>query len=91
MFHGSMDDVIPADACLCVFACMYAWMHTWMHASVCGYLTVKVSRETDDDSTWIWAEGRILLKRGMAITFCVMTIISYRDVEAAGVRNMGTI
>lgn len=86
-----MDDVIPADACLCVFACMYAWMHTWMHASVCGYLTVKVSRETDDDSTWIWAEGRILLKRGMAITFCVMTITSHRDVEAAGVRNMGTV
>lgn len=28
---------------------------------------------------------------GMAITFCIMTITSYRDVEAAGVRNMGTI
>ena len=49
---------------VCVFSCMYAWMCTRMHASVCGYLTVKVSRETDDDSMWIWAEGRILLKRG---------------------------
>lgn len=26
MFHGPMDDVISAEACLCVFSYMYAWM-----------------------------------------------------------------
>lgn len=62
MFHGPMDDVISAEACLvCVFihVCMDV-----VSVSVSGYLTVKVSREMDDDSMWIWAEGIILLKRG---------------------------
>ena len=45
--------------CVCMHVCMDV-----VSVSVCGYLTVKVSREMDDDSMWIWAEGIILLKRG---------------------------
>ena len=63
MLHGPMDDVIPEEACLCVCVCVHVCMDV-VSVSLCGYLTVKVSREMDDDSTWIWAEGRILLKRG---------------------------
>ena len=123
-----MDDVIPAEACLCVcshacmlgcvhgcmhlcvcsHACMLGCVHGCMHLCVCSHACMlgcvhRCMHLCVDIWLWKQAEKQMMTPRGfgqkeefywrggMAITFCIMTITSYRDVEAAGVRNMGPI
>lgn len=45
--------------CVFIHVCMDV-----VSVSVSGYLTVKVSREMDDDSMWIWAEVNNFIEEG---------------------------